>query len=96
MTKFDFIIIGAGSAGCVLADKLSKCGNFQVCLLEAGPKDKHWSIHMPLGVASLMKNKALNWQFDTVPESTQNNRTIFNPRGKTLGGSSSINAMLYI
>lgn len=96
MKKFDFIIVGAGSAGCVLADKLSKCGNFQVCLLEAGPKDKHWSIHMPFGVASLMKDKALNWQFDTVPEATQNNRAIFNPRGKTLGGSSSINAMLYV
>ncbi len=96
MKKFDFIIIGAGSAGCVLADKLSKCGNFQVCLLEAGPKDKHWSIHMPFGVASLMKDKTLNWQFDTVPEATQNNRAIFNPRGKTLGGSSSINAMLYV
>ncbi len=96
MNKFDFIIIGAGSAGCVLADKLSKCGNFQVCLLEAGPKDKHWSIHLPMGVASLMKSKSLNWQFNTAPEATQNNRAIFNPRGKTLGGSSSINAMLYV
>jgi choline dehydrogenase len=96
MNNFDFIIIGAGSAGCVLADKLSACGKYQVCLLEAGPKDKHWSIHMPIGVIELMKNKVLNWQFNSAPEPTQNNRKIFNPRGRVLGGSSSINAMLYI
>ncbi|PHR80526.1 MAG: GMC family oxidoreductase [Colwellia sp.] len=96
MNNFDFIIIGAGSAGCVLADKLSACGNYQVCLLEAGPKDKHWSIHIPLGVIELMKSKVLNWQFNSAAEVTQNNRKIFNPRGRTLGGSSSINAMLYI
>ena len=69
MKKFDFII-GAGSAGCVLADKLSACGKYQVCLLEAGPKDKHWSIHMPIGVIELMKNKVLNWQFNSAPEPT--------------------------
>ena len=96
MNNFDFIIIGAGSAGCVLADKLSACGNYQVCLLEAGAKDKHWSIHMPLGVIELMKDKVRNWQFNSEPEPTQNNRRIFNPRGRVLGGSSSINAMLYV
>jgi len=96
MNNFDFIIIGAGSAGCVLADKLSACGKYQICLLEAGPKDNHWSIHMPIGVIELMKDKVLNWQFNSEPESTQNNRQIFNPRGRTLGGSSSVNAMLYI
>ncbi len=96
MATYDFIIIGGGSAGCVLADKLSACGRYQVCLLEAGPRDKHWSIHLPLGVIELMKSKTLNWQFNSSPESTQNNRQIFNPRGKTLGGSSAINAMLYI
>ncbi|WP_440876619.1 GMC family oxidoreductase [Thalassotalea sp. PLHSN55] len=95
MNKYDFIIIGAGSAGCVLADKLSQCGRFQVCLLEAGSKDKHWSIHLPIGIVDLIKNKQLNWQFNSAPEPSQNNRRIFNPRGKTLGGSSSINAMLY-
>jgi choline dehydrogenase-like flavoprotein len=96
MDNFDFIIIGGGSAGCVLADKLSACGKYQICLLEAGPEDKHWSIHMPIGVIELMQNKILNWQFNSEPETTQNNRKIFNPRGRTLGGSSSINAMLYV
>jgi len=96
MKEFDFIIIGGGSAGCVLADKLSVCGKFQVCLLEAGPKDTHWSIHMPLGIIELIKDKVRNWQYNSAPEPTQNNRKIFNPRGKTLGGSSSINAMLYV
>lgn len=95
MNNFDFIIIGGGSAGCVLADKLSASGNYQICLLEAGPKDTHWSIHMPLGVIELMKDKVLNWQYNSAPEASQNNRRIFNPRGKTLGGSSSVNAMLY-
>lgn len=95
MNTYDFIIVGGGSAGCVLAERLSACGKYQVCLLEAGPKDKHWSIHLPLGVIELMKSKTLNWQLNSHPEKTQNGRSIFNPRGKTLGGSSSVNAMLY-
>jgi choline dehydrogenase-like flavoprotein len=94
--QYDYIIIGAGSAGCVLANKLSANGQYSVCLLEAGPKDNHWSIKIPLGVIDLMKNHRLNWQFHSSAETTQNNRSIFNPRGKTLGGSSSINAMLYV
>ena len=96
MNNFDFIIVGGGSAGCVLADKLSACGSYKVCLLEAGKEDKHWSIKLPLGVVDLMRSKTLNWQYNSVPEESQNNRKIFNPRGKTLGGSSAINAMLYI
>ncbi|NRA85502.1 MAG: GMC family oxidoreductase N-terminal domain-containing protein, partial [Gammaproteobacteria bacterium] len=83
-------------AGCVLADRLSACGKYQVCLLEAGPKDKNWSIHLPLGVINLMRSRTLNWQLYSAEEANQKNRKIFNPRGKTLGGSSSVNAMLYV
>lgn len=96
MTQYDFIIIGGGSAGCVLADKLSACGNFQVCLIEAGTKDTSPLIHTPIGIVELMKSKSLNWQLNSINEPTQNQRQIFNPRGKVLGGSSSINAMLYV
>ncbi|WP_448549120.1 GMC family oxidoreductase [Thalassotalea fusca] len=94
--EFDYIIVGGGSAGCVLADKLSACGNYQVCLLEAGPHDNHWMTKIPLAVVTLMRSKKRNWQFYSEPEPHLNNRRIFNPRGKTLGGSSSINAMLYV
>ena len=96
MAQFDFIIIGGGSAGCVLADKLSACGKYTVCLIEAGPKDSSPLIHLPVGVVELMKSRKLNWLYESQPESSQNGRQIFNPRGKTLGGSSSVNAMLYI
>ena len=96
MERYDFVIIGGGSAGCVLADKLSASGQFQVCLIEAGPKDKSPLIKIPLGVIELMKSQKYNWLYDSVPETTQNQRQIFNPRGKTLGGSSSVNAMLYV
>ena len=94
--KFDYLIIGAGSAGCVLAERLSACGKYQVCLIEAGPKDTSPNIHLPIALINLMRSKTLNWQFNSHDEATQNNRKIFSPRGKTLGGSSSINAMLYV
>jgi choline dehydrogenase-like flavoprotein len=96
MASYDFIIVGGGSSGCVLANKLSRCGNYSVCLIEAGPKDKHWAIHLPIGIVQLMSNKRLNWLYSSKKESTLNHRNILNPRGKTLGGSSSINAMLYV
>jgi len=96
MTSFDYIIIGGGSAGCVLADKLSACGKYTVCLIEAGKSDQHWMIQVPLAVIALMRSKARNWQLNSEPEEHLNQRKIFNPRGKTLGGSSSINAMLYV
>lgn len=96
MKTFDFIIIGGGSAGCVLADKLSASGEHSVCLLEAGKADKNWLIHLPIGIIALLQSRTLNWQFNSHQESTLNNREIFTPRGKTLGGSSSINAMLYV
>lgn len=95
MKAFDFVIIGGGSAGCVLADKLSASGEHSVCLLEAGRADKSWLIHLPIGIIGLMKSRKLNWQFNTHAEKNLNEREIFMPRGKTLGGSSSINAMLY-
>jgi choline dehydrogenase len=91
-----YIIIGAGSAGCVLANKLSENLENSVLLIEAGPMDKHSSIKMPLAASSLFKNKKYGWGYETEPEKKLNNRTINWPRGKTLGGSSSINGMLYI
>ena len=62
MQSFDFIIVGAGSAGCVLADKLSACGKFSVCLIEAGPPDNHWMTEILLAVVTLMRSKRRNWQ----------------------------------
>jgi choline dehydrogenase len=92
---YDYVIAGAGSAGCVLANRLSADPNVKVCLLEAGPKDKDPKIHMPAGFAQLMGSK-VNWDFDSVPQAHCNNRVTYHPRGRTLGGSSSINAQLYI
>ena len=96
MQEFDYIIVGGGSAGCVLANKLSESPNNRVCLIEAGKKDNHWQVHLPLAVISLMGDKVRNWRLESEPEPFLNNRKIYNPRGKTLGGSSSINAMLYV
>nr|MBV6630788.1 choline dehydrogenase [Oceanococcus sp. HetDA_MAG_MS8] len=92
----DTIIVGAGSAGCVLANRLSADPRRQVLLLEAGPRDNNPLIHMPLGVIGLIRKNARNWGFDTTPQQHMNKRRLFWPRGKTLGGSSSINAMVYI
>ncbi len=93
---FDYIIIGAGSAGCVLAHRLSEDPQVKVLLLEAGPRDWHPFIHMPAGVAKLVGQKGVNWDYNTVAEPQLNHRTLWWPRGKVLGGSSSINAMCYI
>ena len=93
---FDYIIIGAGSAGCVLANRLSEDPDVRVLLLEAGPRDWHPFIHMPAGLAKLVGKKGVNWDYDTAPEPHLDNRTLWWPRGKVLGGSSSINAMCYI
>lgn len=94
--NYDYIIVGAGSAGCVLANRLSADGNKRVLLLEAGPSDWHPLIHMPAGIARLATNRRLNWNYRTEPEAQLQGRTLWWPRGKTLGGSSSINAMCYI
>ena len=91
-----YIIVGAGSAGCVLANKLSEDPKNSVLLIEAGPLDSSYSIKMPLAASSLFKSKKYGWGYETEPEKNLNNRTINWPRGKTLGGSSSINGMLYV
>ncbi len=93
--NFDYIIVGAGSAGCVLANRLSANPDCKVLLLEAGSKDWHPFIHMPAGIAKLVNLKSLNWNYYTEPEPHLNNRQLYWPRGKVLGGSSSINAMCY-
>ena len=93
---YDYIIIGAGSAGCVLANRLSANPNTRVLLLEAGPRDWHPFIHMPAGIAKLVSRKGVNWDYNTEPEPNLDGRRLWWPRGKVLGGSSSINAMCYI
>ena len=94
--EFDYIIVGAGSAGCVLANRLSASGRHSVLLLEAGPKDSNIWIHVPLGYGKLFKAKSVNWMYQTEPEPGLNGRSVFQPRGKVLGGSSSINGLLYV
>jgi choline dehydrogenase len=94
-SEFDYIIIGGGSAGCVLANRLSANPKNRVCLLETGPSDSSPLISTPIGVIGLMDSKKYNWKFNSQPEPTQNNRAIYCPRGKVLGGSSAVNAMIY-
>ena len=94
---FDYVVVGAGSSGCVMANRLSEDGTDTVLILEAGGKDTNMFIHMPSGYSQLVPNKNdNNYGFETEPESTTNNRPLYWPRGKGWGGSSSINAMIYI
>src|SRR4051812_6893860 len=95
-SEFDYIIVGAGSAGCVLANRLSADGKHSVLLLEAGPRDTNPWIHVPIGYGKLFKEKSVNWMYQTEPEPGLNGRQVFQPRGKVLGGSSSINGLLYV
>ena len=96
MENFDYIIVGAGSAGCVLANRLSENPKNKVLLLEAGGKDNYPWIHIPVGYYKTMHNPKVDWCFRTEKDETMNNRSIRYPRGKTLGGSSSINGLLWI
>ncbi|MET0731669.1 MAG: choline dehydrogenase [Casimicrobiaceae bacterium] len=99
MTKqeaYDYVIVGAGSAGCVLANRLSADGRHSVLLLEAGPRDRYPWIHIPIGYAKTMFHPVLNWRFYTEPDPGMNGRKVYWPRGRTLGGSSSINGLISI
>src|SRR6201987_1001559 len=94
--EFDYVVVGAGSAGCVLANPLSAHGKTSVLLLEAGPKDTNVWTRVPLGYGKLFKEKTVNWMYQTEPEPGLHGRQVFQPRGKVLGGSSSINGLLYV
>jgi choline dehydrogenase len=93
---YDFIVVGAGSAGCVLANRLSENGRHSVLLLEAGPADRYLWIHIPIGYAKTMFHPVYNWGFYTDPDPYMNGRKIYWPRGRGLGGSSSINGLIYV
>jgi choline dehydrogenase len=93
---FDFIVVGAGSAGCVLANRLTASGRHRVMLLEAGPSNLHPWLHIPLGFGRLFNNSRYNWCYATEPQAECHNREVIAPRGKVLGGSSSINGLIYI
>jgi choline dehydrogenase len=93
---YDFIVTGAGSAGCAVAGRLSESGRYRVLLLEAGTKDTNPWIHIPLGYTKTYTDPRVNWMFDSEPEKELNGRTLYQPRGKVLGGTSSINGMVYM
>ena len=94
--EYDYIILGAGSAGCVLANRLSESGEHSVLIVEAGPMDKKLLIHIPAGVHSVYKDPSINWNYESEVEAGLEQRNIELPRGKVVGGSSSINAMVYM
>ena len=94
--EFDYVVVGAGSAGCAIAARLTEDPTVSVCLLEAGGPDKSVLIHAPAGVVAMLPTKINNYAYQTVPQPGLNGRRGYQPRGKTLGGSSSINAMLYV
>jgi choline dehydrogenase len=93
---WDYVVVGAGTAGCVLANRLTEDGKHRVLLLEAGPRDTNLWIHVPLGYGKLFARTDVNWAYESEPEPSLNGRRIFTPRGKVLGGSSSINGLVYI
>ena len=91
----DYIVIGAGSAGCVVASRLAEAGH-RTLLIEAGGEDRNPWIHIPLGYAKLYANPSVNWCYQSEPEPELNGRRLFQPRGKVLGGTGSINGMIYV
>ena len=93
--QYDYVIVGAGTAGCVLANRLTACGKYTVCLLEAGPPDWNPMIHIPAGFMKTIANPSVNWLYQSEPCPGTNGRTIPMPRGKVLGGSSSINGLIF-
>jgi choline dehydrogenase len=94
--QFDFIIVGAGSAGCILASRLSESGQHRVLLLEAGGKDDSFWFRLPVGYVKNYYNPQTNWMYYTEPEANLAGRKLYAPRGKVLGGSGAINAMIYV
>src|SRR5262245_59659281 len=96
MTAFDYIIVGAGSAGCVLAARLSENADARILLLVAAPADRSWAIDMPSGLGRLLADDRFNWAYTSEPEPYLDNRRLSHPRGRVLGGSSSINGMMYV
>ena len=96
MQEFDYIIVGAGTAGCVLANRLTECGKYSVLLLEAGGSDRSIWIQMPIGYGRTFFDKRINWMYDTEPVEALGGRRSYWPRGKVIGGSGSINAMVYV
>jgi choline dehydrogenase-like flavoprotein len=95
VSQFDYVIIGGGSAGCVLASRLSEDPQVNVCLLEAGGHGRNWMVEVPLGIVASVPTPIINWGFKTVPQTECGNRRLYQPRGRVLGGSSAINAMIY-
>lgn len=93
---FDYIVSGAGSAGCAVAARLSESSRYSVLLLEAGPRDTNPWIHIPLGFTKVFTDERVNWKFESEPVASLDNRVLYQPRGKVLGGSSSINGTIYM